>query len=40
MLNQSIHIDSQVLPFGYAINLSFDTLAEEINELKLMFGRS
>lgn len=38
MLNQAVHYHSQVLPFSYAINLSFDLLKEEILELKNIFN--
>ncbi|HHT67314.1 MAG TPA: hypothetical protein GX010_03715 [Erysipelotrichaceae bacterium] len=34
MLNQNMHYDSQIMPFAYAINLSFDMIEEEIGEFK------
>lgn len=38
MLNQNAHYYSQVMPFAYAMNLSFDDLGREINELKALFA--
>jgi hypothetical protein len=38
MLNQSIHYESQIMPFAYAINLSLDDLKNEILELKDLFS--
>ena len=38
MLNQNAHYYSQVMPFTYAMNLSFDDLRREINELKALFA--
>lgn len=38
MLNQNAHFYSQVIPFAYAMNLSFDDLSKEINELKSLFA--
>ena len=37
MLNQNLHYYSQVQPFAYAMNISFDDLTREINELKAIF---
>lgn len=37
MLNQTIHYNSQIAPFSYAINLSLDDLQNEINNIKDMF---
>ncbi len=36
MLNQGIHYKSQIAPFAYAINISFDQLSEEIKDIKKM----
>ena len=38
MLNQSIHYESQIMPFAYAINISLDDLKNEILELKDLFS--
>lgn len=38
MLNQSIHYESQIMPFAYAINISLDDLKNEILELKSLFS--
>lgn len=38
MLNQGIHYHSRVMPMAYAINLSFDQLSREINEIKNFFS--
>lgn len=38
MLNQNLHYYSQVQPFAYAMNISFDDLEKEINELKGIFS--
>lgn len=38
MLNQSIHYESQIMPFAYAINISLDDLKNEILELKALFS--
>ena len=37
MLNQSVHYQSQVLPFSYAINISMQDLLNEVTELKSLF---
>lgn len=37
MLNQNAHYYSQVLPFAYAMNVSFDDLRDEIMEIKNLF---
>ncbi len=37
MLNQGIHYHSKVMPMAYAINISLDQLAKEINEIKQLF---
>ena len=37
MLNQHAHFYGQVMPFAYAVNLSFDDLQKEIDELKSLF---
>jgi ABC-type molybdenum transport system ATPase subunit/photorepair protein PhrA len=39
MLNETIHYDSQVMPFAYAINLSLDDLESEIKSIKSLFGK-
>lgn len=38
MLNQNAHYYSQIMPFAYAMNLSFDDLGREIGELKALFA--
>jgi hypothetical protein len=38
MLNQNAHYYSQIMPFAYAMNLSFDDLGREISELKSLFA--
>lgn len=37
MLNISDHFESQIMPFYYAMNISFDSLADEINQIKQLF---
>lgn len=37
MLNQNMHIESQRVPFEYALNLSIDDLSEEIRKIKEAF---
>lgn len=39
MLNETIHYDSQIMPFAYAINLSLFDLDAEIKSIKALFGR-
>lgn len=38
MLNQNTHVESQTIPFEYALNLSLDNLAKEIVEIKEAFS--
>lgn len=38
MLNQSVHYQSQIMPFAYAINLSIDEINSQVFEIKQMFG--
>ena len=40
MLNQNSHFKSQIIPFNYAMNISFDDLVFEINEIKNIFKRN
>lgn len=38
MLNQNMHIESQRVPFEYALNLSLDDICKEIKEIKEVFN--
>lgn len=37
MLNQHIHQQSQIMPFYYSLNLTFDDISNEINDIKKRF---
>ena len=37
MLNQHIHQQSQIMPFYYSLNLTFDDIANEIIDIKNHF---
>lgn len=38
MLNQHIHQKSQIMPFYYSLNLTFDDISNEINDIKEHFN--
>lgn len=40
MLNQNLHYKSQIIPFNFAINISFDNLVSEIEEIKDIFSKN